>query len=86
MHLSRDSVKFCFVVLATWGSDMKIVYKISKECFYSPVIFSTLDISPSTPDILPSTPDILPSTLDILPSTLACKNSGFEIQIDLQRG
>ena len=79
MHLSRDSVKFCFVVLATWGSDMKIVYKISKECFYSPVIFSTLEISPSTPDILPSTPDILPSTL-------ACKNSGFEIQIDLQRG
>ena len=79
MHLSRDSVKFCFVVLATWSSDMKIVYKISKECFYSPVIFSTLEISPSTPDILPSTPDILPSTL-------ACKNSGFEIQIDLQRG
>ena len=43
---------------------MKIVYKIRKECFYSPVIFSTLDISPSTPDILPSTLDILPSTLD----------------------
>ena len=58
---------------------MKIVYKIRKECFYATVIFSTLDISPSTPDILPS-------TLDILPSTLACKNSGFEIQIDLQRG
>ena len=58
---------------------MKIVYKIRKKCFYSPVIFSTLDSSTSTPVILPS-------TLDILPSTLACKNSGFEIQIDLQRG
>ena len=72
---------------------MKIVYKIRKECFYSPVIFWTRDILPSTLNLLPSTLDILPSTLHILPSaldlrpsTLACKNSGVEIHIDLQKG
>ena len=44
---------------------MKIVYKIRKECFYSPVIFSTRDILPSTLNILPSTLHILPSALDL---------------------
>ena len=71
MHLSRDSVKFCVLlkgfVLASWGSDINIVYKIRKECFYSPVIFSTRDILPSTVNILSSTLDILPSTLHFYP-------------------
>ena len=49
---------------------MKIIYKIRKGCFYSPVIFSTRDILPSTLSILPSTVDILPSALHILPSAL----------------
>ena len=74
VHLSRDSVKFCVLlkgfILASWDSDLKIVYKIRKECFYSPVIFWTGDILPSTLNLLPFTLDILPSTLHILPSAL----------------